>query len=74
MHPSELDPISLRAIDDIDNAPFLMERVGTHELKLHFENEINRLAYIKLSVDGRNAAADEHVQRESVTRRTGTYS
>ena len=74
MKPSNIDPISLRGIDDPENAPCLVEHIGSHGMNLCFENEFNRQTYLNLFVDGVNAPADGYCQPASEIKRTGTYN
>ena len=52
MITSTLDPISLNDVTDLDNAPFIIEGKGTNALKIYFESEENRKAYLDIPLHG----------------------
>jgi len=52
MITTTLDPISLNDVTDTENAPFLIEGEGASALKIYFESEANRQAYLDTPVHG----------------------
>ena len=74
MQPSALDPISLRYVDDLDNAPFVVERSGPHALKLYFESEANRQAYLSMPISDCGFLSNENFPELPEAKRTGTYN
>jgi len=52
MITTTLDPISLNDVTDIDNAPYIVEGEGNGALKIYFESEENKQAYLETPVHG----------------------
>ncbi len=52
MITTTLDPISLNDVTDIESAPYLIEGEGKNALKIYFESEENRQAYLDTPVHG----------------------
>lgn len=52
MITTTLDPITLNDVTDLDNAPYLIEGNGDSALKIYFESEENRRAYLDTPVHG----------------------
>jgi hypothetical protein len=52
MITSTLDPITLRDVIDIENAPFVIEGSGSGEMKIYFESEANKLEYLNTETHG----------------------
>ena len=72
MHSNQLDPISLRSVEDTENAPFLIESDGIEALTLYFENEANRQRYIGLSVVDIDSVKPQNDLQPEANRLTGT--
>ncbi len=72
MHTTQLDPISLRRVEDIESAPFLIESDGTRGLTLYFENEANRQRYLGLSVVEIGSTDQQAFDQRPSERMTGT--
>ncbi len=72
MQPTQIDPVSLRSVEDVDNAPFLIESDGTNGLTLYFENEANRQRYLGLSAVEITSVNQQAPDQRSVNRMTGT--
>jgi len=52
MITTTLDPITLNDVTDIENAPYVIEGEGDGALKIYFESEANRQAYLDTPVHG----------------------
>jgi hypothetical protein len=52
MITTTLDPISLKDVTDIENAPYEIEGEGDSALKIYFESEENRQKYLSIEVHG----------------------
>ncbi len=48
MITSTLDPISMKEVTDLDNAPFVIEGEGDNALKIYFESEDNKQEYLEI--------------------------
>jgi hypothetical protein len=51
MRVSTTDPISMNDVKDVANAPFVVEGAGDSALKIYFESEANKLAYLDIEVE-----------------------
>jgi hypothetical protein len=49
---STLDPITLNDVTDLENAPFVLEGEGDGALKVYFESEANKKAYLDTPMHG----------------------
>ena len=45
------DPMTGRDVKDIDHAPFVIEGRGEHALKIYFETEATRRAYLDVALE-----------------------
>ncbi len=52
MITTTLDPISLNDVEDIENAPFVIEGKGQNSLKIYFESEQNKQEYLDTPLHG----------------------
>jgi hypothetical protein len=52
MITTTLDPISLNDVEDVDNAPYVIEGEGANALKIYFESEHNRREYLETPIHG----------------------
>ena len=52
MRRSTLDPISLNAVTDLENAPFIIEGDGDNAIQIYFESIENRDEYLDMEVHG----------------------
>lgn len=52
MITTTLDPISLNDVEDIENSPFIIEGEGQNALKIYFESEQNKQAYLDTPLHG----------------------
>jgi hypothetical protein len=55
MRISTLDPMSLNDVQDIDNAPYVIDGDGDNAIKIYFESEQSKTEYLELemhSADG----------------------
>lgn len=52
MITTTLDPITLNDVTNIDNAPYVIEGQGDSALKIYFESEQNKQAYLDTPVHG----------------------
>ena len=52
MITTTLDPITLNDVTDIENAPYVIEGEGDGALKIYFESEANKQAYLDTPVHG----------------------
>ncbi len=52
MITTTLDPISLNDVEDIENAPYLIEGEGRNALKIYFESEQNKQEYLDTPLHG----------------------
>ena len=48
---STTDPISLMDVQDPESHPFVIEGEGDNALKIYFENEENKKAYLGIEVE-----------------------
>ena len=48
---STTDPISLRDVPDPENHPYVIEGEGENAIKIYFENEENKKAYLAIEVE-----------------------
>lgn len=55
MRKSTLDPVTLNDVNDIENAPFVIEGKGSIALIIYFENEENRIQYLGTPLHTANA-------------------
>ena len=46
MITSTLDPITLNDVNDLENAPYVVEGEGDNALKIYFESEQNKQEYL----------------------------
>jgi hypothetical protein len=51
MRISTTDPMSMNDVKDLANAPFVIEGSGDSALKIYFESEENRRAYLDIEVE-----------------------
>ena len=51
MRTSTTDPISGKDVTDLARAPFVVEGSGDSALKIYFENEDNRRAYLDVELE-----------------------
>jgi YHS domain-containing protein len=52
MITTTLDPISLNDVEDIENAPYIIEGEGANALKIYFESEQNKQEYLDTPLHG----------------------
>ena len=52
MITTTLDPITLNDVKDTENAPYIIEGEGSGALKIYFESEETRQAYLDTPVHG----------------------
>lgn len=52
MITSTLDPISMKDVTDLDNAPYIIEGEGNSALKIFFESEDNKREYLAIPIHG----------------------
>ena len=52
MITTTLDPITLNDVTDIENAPYVIEGEGDGAIKIYFESEENKQAYLDTPVHG----------------------
>jgi len=52
MITTTLDPITLNDVTDTENAPFVIEGEGDGAIKIYFESEQNRQAYLDTPLHG----------------------
>lgn len=52
MRISTLDPMTLEDVTDTEYAPFVIEGRGDSAIKIYFQSEANRRAYIEMEVHG----------------------
>lgn len=55
MRISTLDPISMNDVNDIANAPYVIEGRGSNALKIYFENEANKSEYLDIPLHTANS-------------------
>lgn len=51
MRVSTTDPITLQDVRDLDKAPYIIEGSGDNALKIYFESEENKKAYLGIDVE-----------------------
>lgn len=51
MRISTTDPISLRDVSNPAGHPFVIEGTGDNALKIYFENEENKKAYLEIQTE-----------------------
>ena len=52
MRVSTLDPMTLQDVTDLDNAPFVVEGEGDGAIKIYFQSQENRRAYLDMEMHG----------------------
>lgn len=52
MNIHTLDPITLNDVTDLDNAPYVIEGEGEHQIKIFFESEENKNEYLDIPMHG----------------------
>ena len=52
MITTTLDPITLNDVTDLEKAPFVIEGEGDGALRIYFESEENKQAYLNTKVHG----------------------
>jgi hypothetical protein len=52
MITTTLDPITLKDVTDLDNAPYLIEGEGDNAIRIYFESEQNRREYLDTPLHG----------------------
>ena len=52
MITSTLDPISMKDVTDLENAPYVIEGEGQNALKIYFESEKNKQEYLDIPLHG----------------------
>jgi YHS domain-containing protein len=52
MITTTLDPISLNDVEDVENAPYIIEGEGANALKIYFESEQNKQEYLDTPLHG----------------------
>ena len=55
MRISTLDPISMNDVTDVENSPYVVEGQGPDALKVYFENEFNKAAYLGIPLHTANS-------------------
>lgn len=74
MRVSTLDPISMNDVTDIDNAPFVVEGHGRGALKIYFESDANKHAYLDIPLHTSNATLASVYARITDSGITGTIN
>ena len=49
---TNLDPISMQDVSDIENAPYVIEGQGHKKFKIYFESEANKAVYLNMPLHG----------------------
>ena len=52
MRVNTLDPMTLNDVEDLENAPFVIEGHGENAMKIYFESEANRAEYLGMESHG----------------------
>ena len=55
MHISTLDPVSMKYVQNVETAPYLIEGCGRDALKIYFECEAHCLAYLDIPLHATSA-------------------
>ncbi|QEP44032.1 hypothetical protein D5085_13445 [Ectothiorhodospiraceae bacterium BW-2] len=58
-----LDPITLNDVTDLDNAPFVIDGEGDNALKIYFESEQNRQAYLETDLHGSDGESSSAMRK-----------
>ena len=58
MITTTLDPITLKDVTDLDNAPYLIEGEGENALRIYFESEQNRREYLNTPTHGSDGGSN----------------
>ena len=74
MRISTLDPISMNDVNDVDNAPFVIEGTGPDALKIYFECESNKLEYLEIPLHTANATLSAAYAKVADSDITGTIN
>lgn len=74
MRVTTLDPMTLNDVHDLDNAPYVIEGEGPNALKIYFESEDNRTAYIDMPVHTANATVTAAYAKVADSEITGTIN
>ena len=51
MRIERTDPITGHTIVDVEGHPFVMEGMGSNALKIYFDDEVSRKAYLDISTE-----------------------
>lgn len=51
MRISTLDPITLKEVTELENAPYVINGEGHQALKIYFENESNKAKFLAIPPD-----------------------
>ena len=52
MRINTLDPMTLNDVEDLENAPFIIEGEGENAMKIYFESEANLAEYLGMEIHG----------------------
>lgn len=52
MRITTTDPMTLKDVNDLDNAPFIVDGEGENAIKIYFETEQNRDEYLAMESHG----------------------
>ena len=58
MITTTLDPITLQDVTDLENAPYIVEGDGDGAIKIYFESEENRQAYLDTPLHGSDGGSN----------------
>lgn len=67
------DPITANKVNDLDNAPFIIEGDGPHALIIYFESEATRLEYLSLPLRTTDSYALEAYTGDSQLAISGNF-
>jgi len=74
MRISTLDPITLKDVTNLDNAPYVIDGEGPNALKIYFENETNKAEYLAIPVHGANPTVSAAYAKVADSEITGTIN
>ena len=74
MRNSTLDPLTLNYVTDLDNAPYIIDDEGPNGLKIYFENETNKAAYLTIPLRSANVTVSAAYAKVADSDITGTIN
>ncbi|MCZ6576102.1 MAG: hypothetical protein O6950_06600, partial [Gammaproteobacteria bacterium] len=64
------DPITLNTVEDPESHPFIIEGEGANALKVYFESEENKKAYLEIDIEHRGQDMETNLNNPAKGRRS----